>query len=147
MPTATIERWQTFLPDDNPKLDHRSDLIKATSAAGGRALCFCPFVQHLPREEQERHIDENGKCEHYIGDTLPHDPTKFHAKVRQTKKTKTGEIVETGYWVTDGSVDLDVLPNDKLERISVASRVYRSIPDQQKQAKKKGETSGTPSAT
>lgn len=117
-----------------PKQANHSRLMQRLARAGkGEVVNLCPFGC------QDHELDAQGYCDHLVGFTIPlpgsaGEDTK-HFEPMKLRKGPMGKV--TGRF-TDGSDIKPVLPGDKLERITICSRVYREKPEAPVEAKKAG---------
>ena len=132
------QSFTRFLSNEQPQDDLRSDYLKALAKTkGGHTLNVCK-TDGFGCEDHE--LDQNGHCRHLIGATIPGDDKHFEpVKTRLPADGKPLPKGVVGFRYSDGSDVQDVLPGDKLVKISVSSRVYRNVdvaPAEPKKSKK-----------
>lgn len=122
------------IDDLRPKVDNRSELVKAKERAVNGKVNACPFGCEF------RHLDDHGYCRHLIGfsndqrhfEPMVKDPVTGRRVVRVRNKPKE----EVSEWDDDGKPVMmqvsepilePVLKGDVLVKISTSFRVYRDV--------------------
>lgn len=114
------EPFIPYGPDLAPKLDLRSELLKAKEKYAGLPVIACPFGC------KEKDLDEQEYCKHTAGFTDPNEPGLFYP-MKPRPDPRGGP---SRFRFVDGADPQVVEDTDVLVEISAAAgaRVYRKAP-------------------